>query len=95
MYEWRDHKRQNTGRYRQGSSDKKTIASAVAEELEKRDKAVEQEAAVNSNFEKYIMSIMESANKGKGSAAIAASSNVSDYKTLPVTINSILKRAAT
>ena len=41
------------------------------------------------------MSIMASANKVKGSAAIAAPANVSDSKTRPVTINSILKRAAT
>ena len=80
LYEWRESKRQNTGGYVQGSSEKKTIASAVAEELEKRDKAVEQEAAVNGDFEKYIMRMMESANKGKGSAAIAASANVSDSK---------------
>ena len=63
MYEWRESKRQNTGGYGQGSSKKKKIASAVAEGLEKRDKAVEQEAAVNSDFETYIMSIMASANK--------------------------------
>ena len=56
---------------------------------------MEQEAAVNSEFEKYIMSILASENKGKGSAAIAAPANVSDSKTRPVTINSILKRAST
>ena len=67
----------------------------MAEEFIKRDKAVEQESAVNSDFEKYIMSIMASANKGKGSAAIAASTNVSGSKTRTVTMNSILKRAAT
>ena len=38
---------------------------------------------------------MESANKVKGSAAIAASTNFSDSKICPVTTNSILKRAAT
>ena len=43
-----------TGGYGQGSSEKKTIASAVAEELEKRDKAVEQEAAVNSDFKNIL-----------------------------------------
>ena len=95
MYEWRESKHQNTDGDGQGSSEKKTIVSAVDEVLEKRDKALEQEAAVNSDFEKYIMSIMESANKGKGSAKIAASANVSDSKTRPVTINSILKRTAT
>ena len=67
----------------------------MAEEFIKRDKAVEQESAVNSDFEKYIMSIMASANKGKGSAAIAVSAKFSDSKTRPVTINSILMRAAT
>ena len=50
MYEWREIKRQKTGGDGQGSSDKKTIASAVDKELEKRNKAVEQEAAVNSDF---------------------------------------------
>ena len=67
----------------------------MAEELEKCDKAVEQEAAANSDFERYIMIIMARANKGKGSAAISVSVNFSDSKTCPVTINSILKRAAT
>ena len=41
------------------------------------------------------MRIMANANKVKSSAAIAASANVSDFKTIPVTINYILKRAAT
>ena len=76
FYEWRESKRQKTCGDGKGSSEKKTITSAVAEELEKRDKAVEQEAAVNTDFEKYIMSIMASSNKGKGAAAIAASANV-------------------
>ena len=67
----------------------------MAEELEKHDNAVEQEAAINNEFEIYIMSIMASENKGKGSAEISASVNVSDSKTHPVTINSILNRAAT
>ena len=67
----------------------------MTEELEKRDKSVEQEAALNSDFEKYIMSIMENANKGKSSAALAASAVVSDSKTRQVTTNSILKRAST
>ena len=66
VYEWIYSKRQKTGRYGQGSSEKKKIASSVAEEFVKRDKAVEHEAAVNSDFEKYIMSIMASANKVKG-----------------------------
>ena len=95
MYEWIESKRQKIGGDGQGFSDKKTIDSAVAEELEKSDKAVEQEAAVNSEFEKYIMSIMARSNKGKGSAAIFASANVSGSKTFTVPINSILKRAAT
>ena len=38
---------------------------------------------------------MASANKGKGSAAIAAPANVSDSKTRPVTIKYIIKREAT
>ena len=38
---------------------------------------------------------MESANKGKGSAAIAESANISDSKTRPVTISYILKISAT
>ena len=63
--------------------------------IRKRDKEVEQEAAFNSDFEKYIMIIMASAKKGKDSATISASANVSDSKTHSVTINSILKRAAT
>ena len=66
MYEWIDIKRQKIGGDVQVSSDKNTIASAVDEELEKRNNAVEQEATVNSNFEKDIMSIMASANKVKG-----------------------------
>ena len=52
----RDNTRQKTGGDGQDFSEKNTIASAVAEELEKLDKAVEQEAAVNSDFEEYIMS---------------------------------------
>ena len=95
MYEWIESKLQKTGGYGQGSSEKKTIDSAMAKELEKRYKAVEQESAINSDFEKYIMRIMASANKGKSDSAIAASSNVSDSKTRPVTIKSIIKRAAT
>ena len=95
MYEWIESKLQKTGRDGQGSSEKKTIDSAMAKELEKRYKAVEQESAINSDFEKYIMRIMASANKGKSDSAIADSSNVSDSKTRPVTIKSIIKRAAT
>ena len=95
LYEWIERKRQKAGGDGQGSSDKKKIASAMSKELEKRDKAVEQEAAVNSDFEKCIRIIMANANKGKGSAAISTSANFSDSKTRPVTIKSILKRAAT
>ena len=80
MYEWRESKRQKTDGDGKGHSEKKTIASAVAEEFEKRNKAVEQEADINRNFKKYIMRIMASTNKGKGYAAISASANVSDYK---------------
>ena len=95
MYEWRESKHQNTGGDGQGSSEKKTIVSAVAEVLEKRDKALEQEAAINSDFKTNIMIIMASTNKGKGSSAIYASANISESKTRTVTINYILKRAAT
>ena len=58
----------------------------MAEEFETRNKEVEQESAVNSDFEKYIIIIMASANKGKGFTTTYASANVSDPKNRPVTI---------
>ena len=100
LYEWRqtNGKKAKLDDKSKGKSKDKTIATAVAKALEKREKAAKQEATTNIEFEKYIMSIMANVTKGNKSTTAAAASIVAEENDQNiqgrVTINSILKRAA-
>ena len=83
LHEWRQtqKKRPKLDDKSKGNSNDKIIATAVAKELEKRQKTAQQEATTNSEFEKYIMSIMANVTKGKKSTTAAVVSIVAKKTT--------------